>query len=718
LSIEKIYNIDIDIVDNLTYPIMDFVQGDSLNKIVITLTNAGQAIKNLDIYNYKIMIKRPDGVLVYKIPQILNNKIEYKIGTYDLEKSGICAASLEIYDGLYRITTRQFSFYISKSLTDIDEVESDSKLHIQYDYRDLANLPEIPTSTSDLENDSGFITIDDVPTGGTSDYNDLINKPEIPSTPEDIGAEPAFTKNTAFNKNFGNEAGTVAEGNALNEVASSLAALSNQLGSAELETTAQNVTEAINEIKAIEAAAAGIDDAQVSSVLTWSSDQLNRIANDNDNFYKKGLTGADTLNFLTRDTESPIITFIDDDGRAEVYSRLYQIFEGKGKKFVASICPNLLGTATYMTEANVEELHMHGHELINHTFNHYPYANDDITWENEIRQGKEWLYKKGYSHDIFIQPQGAGFNGTALEIVKKYAKCAFNGTGHNSAVNLPTFNIVRIDYSSAATKTLDYYKSVVDACLAGNTWLVFMVHTWAQTLEQDTILGQLIDYINTLNIEIVTASEGFSRKANKLEIAGNVIFDRKGGYDFGAKYIVETADSRTNAALITDFTNGRITVTQISTGYLTTGGFPFASGGVLTTNRLAGGNYPGYHKQYYDTYQTNELWFRSWNADTSAWNAWVKISPISAVTAVKSGSFSDAELGNFGTIPANGSVTKTVTITGIGFGNKAIVNPKGTITEGLTFCAWVSAADTLSIRVANCTGTGIAFTRNWDYLIV
>lgn len=144
MSIEKIYNIDVDIVDNLTYPVMDFVQGDSLNKIVITLTNAGQTIDNLDIYNYKIMIKRPDGVLVYKIPQVLNNKIEYSLGTYELEKSGICTASLEIYNGLYRITTRQFNFYISKSLTDIEEVESETRLHIQYDYNDLANKPEIP----------------------------------------------------------------------------------------------------------------------------------------------------------------------------------------------------------------------------------------------------------------------------------------------------------------------------------------------------------------------------------------------------------------------------------------------------------------------------------------------------------------------------------------------------------------------------------------------
>jgi len=32
-------------------------------------------------------------------------------------------------------------------------------------------------------------------------------------TPSEVGAEPAFAKNTGFNKNFGTAAGTVCEGN-------------------------------------------------------------------------------------------------------------------------------------------------------------------------------------------------------------------------------------------------------------------------------------------------------------------------------------------------------------------------------------------------------------------------------------------------------------------------------------------------------------------------
>ena len=46
-------------------------------------------------------------------------------------------------------------------------------------YTDLVNLPTIPTATSDLTNDSGFITAADVPASFSGDYNDLTNKPAL-----------------------------------------------------------------------------------------------------------------------------------------------------------------------------------------------------------------------------------------------------------------------------------------------------------------------------------------------------------------------------------------------------------------------------------------------------------------------------------------------------------------------------------------------------------
>ena len=49
-------------------------------------------------------------------------------------------------------------------------------------YSDLSNTPSIPTKTSDLTNDSGFVESSDLATVATSgSYNDLTNKPTIPA---------------------------------------------------------------------------------------------------------------------------------------------------------------------------------------------------------------------------------------------------------------------------------------------------------------------------------------------------------------------------------------------------------------------------------------------------------------------------------------------------------------------------------------------------------
>jgi hypothetical protein len=54
-------------------------------------------------------------------------------------------------------------------------------------YDDLIGAPTIPTKTSDLTNNSGFITSGDLPTLATvatsGSYTDLTNKPTIPTVP-------------------------------------------------------------------------------------------------------------------------------------------------------------------------------------------------------------------------------------------------------------------------------------------------------------------------------------------------------------------------------------------------------------------------------------------------------------------------------------------------------------------------------------------------------
>ena len=74
------------------------------------------------------------------------------------------------------------------------DITSISAVGFSNDYNDLDNLPTIPTATSELTNDSGFITIGDVPAQVNSDWNavsgvaEIFNKPTIPTSLPPTGA--------------------------------------------------------------------------------------------------------------------------------------------------------------------------------------------------------------------------------------------------------------------------------------------------------------------------------------------------------------------------------------------------------------------------------------------------------------------------------------------------------------------------------------------------
>lgn len=59
--------------------------------------------------------------------------------------------------------------------------------------------PTVPTKTSDLTNDSGFLTSSDVSTVAMSgDYDDLTNKPSIPSKTSDLTNDSGFITSSAL----------------------------------------------------------------------------------------------------------------------------------------------------------------------------------------------------------------------------------------------------------------------------------------------------------------------------------------------------------------------------------------------------------------------------------------------------------------------------------------------------------------------------------------
>ena len=66
-------------------------------------------------------------------------------------------------------------------------------------YNDLSDKPTIPTKTSQLTNDSNFVTSTELSTVATSgSYTDLTNKPTIPTTTGELTNDSGFITNSAL----------------------------------------------------------------------------------------------------------------------------------------------------------------------------------------------------------------------------------------------------------------------------------------------------------------------------------------------------------------------------------------------------------------------------------------------------------------------------------------------------------------------------------------
>ena len=124
--------------------------------------------------------------------------------------------------------------------TKLDGIAAGAQVNVQSDWTQTDTTADDyiagkPTKVSDFTNDSGFQTSSQVATAVSahnssesahSDIRSALNGKASTThasthasggtdaiTPSAIGAEPAFTKGTAFNKNFGTASGTVCQGN-------------------------------------------------------------------------------------------------------------------------------------------------------------------------------------------------------------------------------------------------------------------------------------------------------------------------------------------------------------------------------------------------------------------------------------------------------------------------------------------------------------------------
>lgn len=124
-----------------------------------------------------------------------------KSGSYNDLKDKPTIPSLDGYateqwvEGKHYLVANDVSTFVDAS-TVYTKVQVDNKLALK------ADKSEIPTKTSDLTNDSGFVSGNDLANVATSgSYNDLIDKPTIPAAPVQSDWNENDTNNLAYINN-------------------------------------------------------------------------------------------------------------------------------------------------------------------------------------------------------------------------------------------------------------------------------------------------------------------------------------------------------------------------------------------------------------------------------------------------------------------------------------------------------------------------------------
>ncbi len=234
----------------------------------------------------------------------------------------------------------------------------------------------------------------------------------------------------------------------------------------------------------------------------------------------------------------PMVTFIDDDCRAEQLVNWEELSDLTGVKACFACATGSVGKPGRATWNDIERMANKGYEFYSHTHNHIRLdQTDDETLKADFEASIGALKEHGCNSDVLVIPYGYTTD-ASMALVKKYFKSAIN-TGY-SIQNRPLndYNIVR--YSVFSTEkvsteiegttynlnkllTLDEFKAIIDEVIRTNSWVVFMSHFrnsytdgYSYTEEMKNTMIEVMKYIASKGVEVVTFSEGFDLYKNRV----------------------------------------------------------------------------------------------------------------------------------------------------------------------------------------------------------
>lgn len=446
----------------------------------------------------------------------------------------------------------------------------------------------------------------------------------------------------------------------------------------------------------------------------------------------------------------PLVSFVDDDGCVEVLTKLKPLSETYGIPFVVAVPSDFVdGSVTaHMNLADLITLEAMGWEISSHAKSHCKLGElTDLEQEEEIGGSKEAFDAMGLHVQTICYPYSS-VNESTYKIAKRYFKCG-RQTNYKEFINTtpletwdlrvtPLGSYFESNTSSGLdTSSLAYYKYMVDRAVSENGWLIFLTHCREHNATQQGYLEQVIQYVKSLNIPVVTLSEGLRKRGN---IVDSGRYDRRSLYSSeyfvvgcdskvrqsdNDKYVVKLdTDSVVASTPLTAFPPYAISYCRI-TG--TKHGFPKANqqgGGTLITNTM------GFNHDYYPEYRAWQDFilpngigtYRRYNQTATAWGEWIDTTPkeytgiteaekqeiIDEVVAILQAGETEPELVNL--VPTSTDTDGSV-FNGTGYQDGKRFSSSGALKDqtGSTATGFIACTATEKLKL-----TGVKFGGSWN----
>lgn len=242
----------------------------------------------------------------------------------------------------------------------------------------------------------------------------------------------------------------------------------------------------------------------------------------------KGLTTqehVDNLNDRKKKNTFAMVSFMDDDCREEVFTKLFPVIQQKGIPYTLACAPYDIGRVTdeYRYLRLEDELLPMYNAGVKISCHHYHQENmDTFTTESDyhanLQSCQEAFAQMGINDvDTICYPQGVVVD-DYLKTIKAFNRMGFTVNRGINQIPFETYHMKRCEvFSSHGLWTPDDAKNYVDQLELEGGWLIFMTHAWYDSFDAAG-LADLIDYIIEKGIPIVDISTAIETKGNIIEV--------------------------------------------------------------------------------------------------------------------------------------------------------------------------------------------------------